>query len=178
MMTGTRVIKYQIYPSFRQHLQLSATVHNSQVDMNGRYVQYDGGDVLIKPSWKSSDFFLVHRNIHSDRSPFSQAMLADRWNKRSNAGLNERATPLLTLYISRDTSDSKNPTFILTANVRACPIQARCRSFPYTPLSLVGSRRAWACSCRKQRPMVAVCQALHRAPQPLLWSRWAWSSPQ
>ncbi|ERF73694.1 hypothetical protein EPUS_00948 [Endocarpon pusillum Z07020] len=96
--------------------------------MESNHVRYDGGDVLIKPSWKSSNFFLVHRNVLSDRSPFFRAMLADRWSKPSVVGLDERATSLWTLYISPDTGDPENSTFVLTSKVPVEPEPAAAQS--------------------------------------------------
>jgi hypothetical protein len=73
-------------------------------------VQYEGGDVLVKPAWESSEFFLVHRTVLSERSTYFRAFLAERWSKPRTLKPKEGAPHIWTLYLGHEFEESNDPT--------------------------------------------------------------------
>ena len=106
--------------------------------MDSNQVHYEGGDVLVKPSWESPSFFLVHREVLSDRSPYFQAMLADRWSKPRILDSDKEGAPLWTLYIATNTQDPENEPFILTTKVRLSPTKPLMASPSVLMLTCIG----------------------------------------
>jgi hypothetical protein len=98
-------------------LHLTQEFRAVSVRMETTNAQYEGGDVLIKPSWESPEFFLVHHKVLSERSSYFRALLADRWSKPRVLGSDETGTPVWNLYISTETKDPKNATYVLTTKV-------------------------------------------------------------
>jgi hypothetical protein len=80
-------------------------------------VQYEGGDVIIKPSWESTDFFLVHWKVFSERSIYFEALLSDRWSKPRMLESSQERASLWMLYIATEVQDQKQAAFVLTTKL-------------------------------------------------------------
>lgn len=82
-------------------------------------VQYDCGDVIIRPAWESPDFFLIHGKVLSEKSTYFRALLEGPWSKPRSLASGEGGRRIWTLYLKHDNTDSQHANFVLSEKVSA-----------------------------------------------------------
>lgn len=126
---------------------LQQAISRSLVKMENNNIQYEGGDVLIRTTWDSTDFFLVHRHVLSKRSTYFRALLGDHWNKPRALNLNGEGAQIWSLYLKPDMKDLAHVTFVLSSDVSSPRMEPRCgnlyqRSLMFADLHTTRDRRS------------------------------------